>query len=69
MPAIGDLAGVRQRLDGGQGIGAAPVARDDGDLGLLAQPGLRGSRLAIRLLNGTPEAEARLMNPPTRLLS
>ncbi len=40
MPAISDLDGVWQRLGCGQGISAAPVAGDGGDLGLSAQPSL-----------------------------
>jgi hypothetical protein len=47
MPAIGDLDRMRQRRGGRQRIGAASVAGDAGDLGLVAEPGLCGGRLPI----------------------
>lgn len=64
MPAICDLDSVRQRLGCGQGIGAAPVAGDDGDLGLLAQPCLGRGRLAIgKEADGAARSRSQMIVP------
>jgi hypothetical protein len=47
MPTIGDLGGMRQRLGHRQGVTAAAVARDDGDLWLVGQPSLRGGGFSV----------------------
>ena len=48
MPAVGDLNGLRCRSCRGPAIAAAAVARDDGDFGVVRQPGLDRAGLAVR---------------------
>jgi hypothetical protein len=48
VPAVGNLDSVRERFGDGQGIAAATVAGDHGDLRLAAEPSLRRSRFSIR---------------------
>ena len=47
MPTVGDLGGLRQRLGRSKGVTAAAVARDDSDLRLPREPGLRSGRLSV----------------------
>jgi hypothetical protein len=47
MPTIGDLGGLRQRLGRCYGVAVAAVTRDDGDLRLAREPGLRRRRFSI----------------------
>src|SRR5262249_17375098 len=48
VPAVGNLDNVRECFGGSQGVAAATVAGDHGDLRLAAEPSLRCSRFSIR---------------------